>query len=238
VLSIVWLLGVGSLLAVIFAIIALRQIGRSGGRMAGQGLATAGLVIGIVGFVGTAGLAAIGATHHPTSPSLDQTLPTVTVPLSTTPTVAKTAPVPTVPTVTVPVVRNPFAPHVLALGTTGVLAVNDPSGMRSLVVYSVTSPTTTGAPVGEEMIYADVGVCAGPNGSPEGASNFGLTLKSGATIGRAYTAHPTLTTLPIAVELGPNACEHGYVTFDFGTGGVPASVSYIGTDTMYAWRIS
>jgi hypothetical protein len=53
VLSILWLWGVGALLAVIFGIRARRQIRESGGMQGGDGLAIAGLVIGIVGLVGT-----------------------------------------------------------------------------------------------------------------------------------------------------------------------------------------
>jgi hypothetical protein len=49
VLGIVWLYGLGSLLAVIFGSIALSQIGRSNGRLGGRGMAIAGLVLGIVG---------------------------------------------------------------------------------------------------------------------------------------------------------------------------------------------
>jgi Domain of unknown function (DUF4190) len=50
VLSILWMWGLGSVLAVIFGAIARKQIGESG--QGGGGLATAGLVIGIVGIVG------------------------------------------------------------------------------------------------------------------------------------------------------------------------------------------
>lgn len=54
VLSILWLGGLGALLAVIFAVQARKQIRQSGGAVGGNGLATAGLVIGIVGLVGAA----------------------------------------------------------------------------------------------------------------------------------------------------------------------------------------
>src|SRR5207253_9712321 len=52
VLSLVWIGGLGSLLAVIFGARARGQINRSGGRQSGGGLATAGLVIGILGVIG------------------------------------------------------------------------------------------------------------------------------------------------------------------------------------------
>jgi Domain of unknown function (DUF4190) len=54
VLSIVWLGGLGSVLAVIFGIVARRQIRASGGRQGGDGVALAGLLIGIVGVLGVA----------------------------------------------------------------------------------------------------------------------------------------------------------------------------------------
>lgn len=52
VLGIVWLGGIGSVLALIFGLVARRQIRGSGGRQSGSGMATAGIVLGIVGIVG------------------------------------------------------------------------------------------------------------------------------------------------------------------------------------------
>ena len=49
VLGILWLCGVGSLLATIFGAVALSQISRSRGQIEGKGLAVAGLVLGIIG---------------------------------------------------------------------------------------------------------------------------------------------------------------------------------------------
>jgi hypothetical protein len=54
VLSILWLGGLGSLLAIIFGVMALWQIRQSSGRKQGAGLATAGLAIGSVGLLGIA----------------------------------------------------------------------------------------------------------------------------------------------------------------------------------------
>ncbi len=54
VLSIVWLGGIGAILAVIFAIMALNRVTASRGQLRGRGLAIAGLVIGIVGILGAA----------------------------------------------------------------------------------------------------------------------------------------------------------------------------------------
>jgi hypothetical protein len=51
--SIVCLWGVGSILGIIFGVIARRQIDESNGQEGGRGMATAGLVVGIVGLIGT-----------------------------------------------------------------------------------------------------------------------------------------------------------------------------------------
>ncbi len=52
VLGIVWLYGLGSLLALIFGIVGQRQIDESNGAQSGRGMATAGIVLGIVGLAG------------------------------------------------------------------------------------------------------------------------------------------------------------------------------------------
>jgi hypothetical protein len=52
VLGIVWLAGLGSLLALIFGLKARRQIDWSNGTQGGRGMATAGIVLGIIGLVG------------------------------------------------------------------------------------------------------------------------------------------------------------------------------------------
>ena len=52
VLSIVWLAGVGSILAIVFGVVARRQIRESKGAQGGEGVALAGFVIGILGVIG------------------------------------------------------------------------------------------------------------------------------------------------------------------------------------------
>ena len=59
VLGILWLCGVGSLLATIFGAVALGQIAHSKGRLDGKGMAIAGLVLGIIGL----GLLALPFVH-------------------------------------------------------------------------------------------------------------------------------------------------------------------------------
>jgi len=54
ILALVWFWWVGSVLAVIFGHLALNQIGGSGGRQRGKGLAVAGLVVGYLSLLGFA----------------------------------------------------------------------------------------------------------------------------------------------------------------------------------------
>lgn len=52
VLGIVWIYGIGSVLALIFGYQAKAQIDRSGGRESGRGMAIAGIVLGWIGVAG------------------------------------------------------------------------------------------------------------------------------------------------------------------------------------------
>ncbi len=51
VLGLLWLCGIGSLLATIFGAVALSQISRSNGTVTGKGLALAGLILGTLGML-------------------------------------------------------------------------------------------------------------------------------------------------------------------------------------------
>lgn len=71
VLGIVWLGGLGAVLALIFGIKARKQIDWSNGTQGGRGMATAGTVLGMVGVVGALIYWAviIVAATHTSSPS-------------------------------------------------------------------------------------------------------------------------------------------------------------------------
>jgi hypothetical protein len=76
VLSILWIGGLGSILAVVFGVVALSQIRNSQGRKQGSGLAIAGLIIGGIGILGSgafyAAVVAIGKTFSTTTLQLGQ----------------------------------------------------------------------------------------------------------------------------------------------------------------------
>ncbi len=52
VLGIVWVFGIGAILAVIFGFVARKQIRDSGGQQGGGGMALAGIILGFVGIAG------------------------------------------------------------------------------------------------------------------------------------------------------------------------------------------
>jgi hypothetical protein len=64
VLGILFLCGIGSLLATIFGAVALGQIARSNGSLTGKGMAVAGLVLGVIGLVIIAYLFFVGILGH------------------------------------------------------------------------------------------------------------------------------------------------------------------------------
>ena len=76
ILSILWFFGLGSVLAVIFALVALSKINASQGAQDGRGLAFAGLIIGICGLIGTVGFFLILARPISTINRLNDQSPT------------------------------------------------------------------------------------------------------------------------------------------------------------------
>lgn len=78
VLALVWLLGLGSVLAIVLALLERRSIRRSAGARGGDGLAIAGLVVGVVGLVAGVVVVALAAA---TNKVVDELTPrTVRVP--------------------------------------------------------------------------------------------------------------------------------------------------------------
>lgn len=61
ILAILWIFWIGSVLAIIFAAVAIRRINRSNGSRTGKGMAIAGLVLGIIGVASLALVALLSA---------------------------------------------------------------------------------------------------------------------------------------------------------------------------------
>lgn len=69
VLSLLWIYGIGSVLAIIFACVAKKNIRESNGWVTGGGMATAGLVLGIIGIAVVALVIAAMSTADTSSSS-------------------------------------------------------------------------------------------------------------------------------------------------------------------------
>ena len=161
ILSIVWFFGLGSVLAVTFALVALSKITASKGGQGGRGLAVAGLIIGICGLIGSVGFFVILNGHLSANNRLNDQVPTSRPPPVTLPAAAK-PPASTIgPPVTLPAAARTQS-TANPLGVT--LNVTDPSGhdFTKVLVLDVAYPVSLGA---GSYAIASVGVCAGPGGS-------------------------------------------------------------------------
>jgi uncharacterized membrane protein len=65
-LGIIWLFGIGSLLAIVLGYIAMKEIRRSDGRQSGWSIALAGVIVGIVGLASLGILIGflVSSSHH------------------------------------------------------------------------------------------------------------------------------------------------------------------------------
>lgn len=206
VLSIIWLAGLGSLLAVIFGASARRQIRESNGAREGDGIALAGLIIGIVGLVGAVLfwvlVVAIGIGVHRAAQNI----------------------------------QGALSPHTSSLhfGQTATLPSDAgaiSSGIASIKVKSLTVPVTSQVPfvqpeTGKEFAVAQVEVCAGPGGVQNVLFwlGFDVVFAGGQTDGWTFDARkPGLDDVH---ALGAGQCGTGYITFEIAAGSSPNAVQY------------
>jgi hypothetical protein len=212
VFSLLWLAGLGSLLAIIFAASARRKIKRSRGRETGDGLAIAGLVIGILGLLGSlvfyATVAAIDHGVHQADDGLHVVIPTL----------------PTTPTTTTPVA---------ALGQALNVSAYDHDGISTVTVYSVKYPVddSSGQPdtfAGKEYAAADIQVCAGASGSQNGTSAFmvDLLFPNGESVSSDSAPPSASPYLGFFYGIGANQCVRGFLTFEIASGTIPTGVQY------------
>jgi hypothetical protein len=211
VLSILWIGGLGSLLAVIFGWVARRRIRESGGRETGDGLATAGLVIGIVGIAGALLLwVLIAVGVHRFNQDISPTTSEVSIGQA----------------VTFP--SNAFSePEGISSMT-----------VQSLKYPVTPSPTAIPPESGHEYAVAAVRVCAGRGGIQSSLVpvEFQLLLPGGQTV--APLPFDAVTPgLDQINGLGADQCGIGYVTFDITTGSVPRGVEYglLFPNRTYLW---
>jgi hypothetical protein len=220
VFGIVWCAGIGSLLAVILSVKARRSIRESGGAESGEGLAMAGLVLGILGIVAT----------------VLTTLLVVMIGIT-----AKNAVQDAVQRFTPNTVIVPAGRQVTL--TTSDLAID--SGIKTVTVFAVTHPVPalneTDIPDrGKEFAVVDTRVCAGPAGSQDGpnGSLFNLTFPGGAQVSPSDTVVVKQPNLLDIRGMGPRQCARGYVTYEIAVGTQPTAVTYKpGPFRTYEWKL-
>jgi len=222
ILSIVWFFGLGSVLALTFALVALSKITASNGAQRGRSLAVAGLVIGICGLIGAVPFYLILNGHLSADNRLHDHLPTSRPPAATIP-ATTTPPASTIgPPVTLPAAARTQS-TVNALGVT--LNVTDPSGedFTKVLVLDVAYPVSIG--VGSFAV-ASVGVCAGPGGSQTAPSSYGFVLG----VSGGEVVHTGTDSIP---SLGPNACTDAELFLQIPPGTTPTYVAY----HQYRWLV-
>jgi len=219
VVGVVWCAGIGSLFAVFFAVQARRSIRRSNGTESGEGLAVAGLVLGIVGLVGAVlttvlvvflGITVNNAAHDAINRFTHRQIE-------------------------VPAGR----PVTLTASDFTV----DP-GIRNVTVFAlsapVPAPSESDAPqLGKEFAVADVRACAVPAGSQDGLTGalFNLVFSGGARVSPSDTVAKGPNLLDIQ-GMGPGQCSRGYITFEIATGTHPTGVTYEpGPLRTYEWKL-
>jgi hypothetical protein len=214
VLSLLWIGGLGSLLAVVFAFVSRRQIRESRGTQGGDGLAIAGLVIGLFGLVMTV---LIGIALAITVTSFNGFHLNLN---------GRTDVVRYGQTVTLP------ANELLA-----------PPGLATITVDSLTVPAASSVQgvqpqSGTEFAVAQVQVCAGPGGmqdaAPDLATGFDLAFPGGQTV--FASADATKPGLDEINALGAGRCSTGFITFQIAVGSTPKGVQYTGGfPVQYQW---
>ena len=213
VLSLVWLGGLGSLLAVIFGISAHRSIKASQGRETGGVMATAGIVVGVLGLLGAivliGTLIAVGSGVNQLNKQI----------------------------------QSSEAPTTIAMGTKEPVGDPANTGIDAVTVDAYAAPVSAGVDnpppdTGKEYAVAKVEICAGSGGSQEGVSDFNFSL--GFTGGQVVQAFLPLATPDLGGINGvaSNACATGYVTFEIVAGTVPAYVAFQpGLVHQYRWQV-
>jgi len=222
VLAILWLLGVGSLLAIGFGVAALASIARSGGTRRGKALAGVGLVVGTLGLVVTAFAYLSMTPGHVVYP--------VVGPTTVYPTILRLGQTATDPS-----------------AASGIRSVS----VFAFVYPSIPVDPSITQPVPNAFAIADVQECAGPRGlhkyvGPEGpavdptaAGGWEVNFTPGTEGGGGVVgASPVALRQPNFDErmgLRPNQCARGWLTFEV-DGMKPIWVTF---DSPYAeWSVS
>ncbi|MGB8195775.1 MAG: DUF4190 domain-containing protein [Acidimicrobiales bacterium] len=224
VLSIVWIGGLGSLLGVIFGFSARSDIRSSRGRLGGDGLAIAGLIIGLLGLLSAV---FFYITLFTITDQLKNDITSGSFPFGST--------IPTTPVPTTNLQMGQSSPPFYAL-----------AGGR-ITVYSLRigvsgeDPSMRVAPYGENFAVANVKECAGAHSVffPNARRNF--TLIGPGNVNSQVVYYPHYVQRPVfdwtnIGEIGPNHCIQGLVGFTL-NGNTVTSVVMDGGAFNYSWSV-
>jgi hypothetical protein len=215
VLALLWLAGLGSVLAVVLAVVARRRIRRAGGALGGEGLAVAALVLGILGVAGTAALAAAGR-------AVERTLERST---------------------TNPVVR--LRPGEAAARDRRWWVGTGLASVRVLGLERGVAPRSPAeAPRPDrELAAVAVEACAGPGGVQDGtglffvAIGFHLAFPDGVTVSPSPLGAREHDLAGLGV-IPPGACRRAFLTFEVAAGAEPVAVRFEpGPFRTYVWDL-
>jgi hypothetical protein len=210
VLSLVWLGGLGSILAVVFGSKAKQDVQRSSGYLGGDGMATAGIVLGILGIMGAATVwIGLLAGIHAFRTSVKQLTTPQTLAMGQTGRLSGIDAISGISTVTVYSYAQP-----------------------------VISQDPTYAPAaGKQFATAYVQVCAGSSGSPNGPNLLDFSVvfagKHEVAASPGDVRKPSLGDIH---RLADHQCAVGYVPFEIVKGTRPTSVQYEAL-APYRWII-
>jgi hypothetical protein len=210
VLSLVWLGGLGSILAVVFGSKAKQDIRRTPGYLSGDGMATAGIVLGILGIMGaaTVWIGLLAGVH-----AFQKSVKQLTTPQTLT--MGQTG-------------RLSGVDAISGISTVTVYSYTQPVNSQS--------PNNAPAP-GKQFAAAYVQVCAGSTGSSSGPNLLDFTVVFAG--GHQVTASPVDVRKPSLGDvhsLAAHQCVFGYVPFEIPRGTTPTNVQYEAL-APYRWSI-
>jgi hypothetical protein len=210
-LSILWLSGIGSLLAVILAVMARKRIKESRGSRTGEGFAIAGLVLGVLGVLGGVVLGVVLLVGVVTGVHIGEGsfATTKTVSMGTT------------------ISLNDSGSEISAVTVESVAAPVVPAS-------DVPAPGN-----GREYAVAKVKACAGSSGSKSGIRDAAFSI--GYREGQISSPELPVRApdLGLSGGISANTCRNGYVGFLVANGTTPSYVSYVpDVRHLYTWKVA
>ena len=224
VLSIVWIGGLGSLLGVIFGFSARGDIRSSRGRLSGDGMAIAGLIIGIIGLISAL---FFYITLFTITDQLKNDITSGSFPFGST--------IPTTPFSTTDLQMGQASPPFYGL-----------AGGR-ITVYSLRvgvsgeDPTMRLPPAGENFAVANVKECAGAHAVNFANAQRNFQLEGPQTYGSEEVHYPNYVQKPVfdwtnIGTLAANRCVQGLVGFTV-DGNSVSSVVFPGGSVFFSWTV-